>query len=192
MRSVRQRTIIGTLGAFVVCLPLLWPRPAALPQPKTFSPAPSPRSAAEVALRRALAFRTRAKIAVSELRSGLEAWDPTGSAAIDAEAWRLQQLALDRDGNLRQAQRWTLRAARLARTRGDAYQAAELQVLLDHETGHHQAEFQDAQRLITLAPGSARARMVLQRAEQCYRRRCRQEGSLSYSPRGEPWVPRTG
>jgi hypothetical protein len=163
-------TIVCVLGLIGLGLPFLRLQPSVSARPATFSLAPPPRSAAEAALLQAQAFRTRAKLEVSEQRTGWEAWDPQGTDGIDADAWRLQQLALDLDGNLRQAELWAERAARQAHTRAEAYRAAELKVLLDHEMGHHEAEIREAQRLTALAPGSVRAEMVLRRAEGCYRR----------------------
>lgn len=171
MRSTWRMAMIGALAVVGLSLPFLRPRPTMSLHPKGLIPAPPPHSAAEAALRRAQQYRTRARIAVSEQQSGLEAWDPQASNAMNADAWRLQQLALDRHGNLRQARYWARQAALLARTQADAYHVAELQVLLDHEAGDHDAEHKEAQRLITLAPGSGRARMVLRRAEACYRTR---------------------
>src|SRR5437773_1498050 len=129
MRSTARTAMISTLGMFALCLPFLGLRPRAALRLAALTRAPLPHSAAEVALRRAAGYRTRAKIAVSEQRSELEAWDPQASAGIDPEVWRLQQLAADREGNLRRARQWVQQAALLARTREEAYHAAELQVL---------------------------------------------------------------
>ena len=177
MGSIARVRVIGILGVSGLCLLFFRLQPRAPVNTVALPTAPPPRSAAEGALRRAAQYRTRAKIAVSEQRSGLEAWDPQASAAMDAESWRLQQLAFDRDGNLRQAQGWAQQAALLARTSEEAYLAAELQVLLDHEMGHHEAEFREAERLIALAPGSPRAQMALRRAQSCHRERGGRDGA---------------
>jgi hypothetical protein len=172
MRSMQRRTLVGAGLLFGLCLVALpWRQPQSPVSAQPHSTAPLPRSAAGVALWQARRYRTRAKLAWGELRGKVDAWDPQASAATDIESWRLQQLAADRDGNLREARRWALQAARLARTGDEAYRATELLVLLDHEQGHHEAEFQEAQKLLKLAPGSARARMSLRRAQLCYRQR---------------------
>jgi hypothetical protein len=179
MRSTKRAAVVSALGVFAVCLLFLAPWHRAPLPAAVRSPAPPPRGAAEVALRRAAQYRTRAKLAVSEQRGELEAWDPQAGAEMDADSWRLQQLAFDRDGNLRQARRWAQQAALRARTREEAYRAAELLVLLNHEAGDHEAEFRQAQSLVALAPGSERARLALRRAEACYRRRGRRVGARS-------------
>jgi hypothetical protein len=182
MRSVRQITLVSTAGMLGLCAlgSCFQPRAAVVRVPH--STAPPPRSPAAVALRRAEQLRTRAKLAASEKRGELEAWDPQASDGLDADEWRLQQLAMDRDGNLHEARRWAEQAAHLARTRAEAYQAAELQVLLDHEMGDHEAELRRARTLIALASGSPRARMVLRRAEGCYRRLVGRAGGSGSPP----------
>lgn len=132
-------------------------------------PAPPPGSPAEAALREAARYRTRAKIAVSEGREVLENWDPQGVAGVDPEQWRLQVLAADRHGDLRRALAAARRAASLARTTDEEYRAALLLVLLEHETGHHEAELEPARRLVALAPRKRTSLLVLRRVAQCNR-----------------------
>lgn len=153
------------LCALTVCVR---PRPASRSLPAR---SVSPRSPAEAALRQAAHFRTQAILAASSRGDDLEAWDPTAAADVYREEWRLQDLAADPEGNLHEARRWAQEAARLAHTPAEAYAAAEIQVLLDHEMGEHDAELRRTKSLLALAPGSARARMAWRRAQECQRRR---------------------
>jgi hypothetical protein len=106
---------------------------------------------------------------VNRDREALEAWDPQVGAEVGAEAWRLQQMSVDRGGGLRRARALARQAAAQSRTPQDAYDAAELLVLIEHESGHPAAELHYARTLVVLQPRQSRAWMVLRRAMRCYR-----------------------
>ncbi len=169
------------VGLLLALLPSLAQRHAssrALPL-STTSPVPLlVHSPFEQALRAASWHRMKAKIAVNDDREALEAWDPAAfgdraTGSDDLEAWRLGPMALDRSGDLSRARALALRAAGLARGPVEAYRSAELLVLIEHETGHHDRELDEARLLVKLRPGSERAYAVLRRAEGC---RARQPG----------------
>src|SRR6476659_6862770 len=104
MSSIQRIGVISTAGLLGLCLAAscLRSRPSVHPVP--FSTAPPPHSPATAALRRAAQFRTRAKLDASQKRDDLEAWDPQAAiTGLNAEDWRLQQLALDRSGDLHRA-----------------------------------------------------------------------------------------
>jgi len=137
------------------------------------------RDCAEQTLWQARRWRARAIIAVNRDRDALEGWDPAGLAGIDDEVWRVKWMAADPTGDLRRAMALAERAATLARSPGEEYDAAELLVLLDHDRGDHEAALEQAQWLVALRPDSDRARMVLRIAE---RRAARDRVSRSSGP----------
>jgi hypothetical protein len=143
------------------------PPPAALPKVKEMDGAPSVRTAAQAALRRAAWYRARARMAVNREREVLEQWDPQGTAGIDWDGWRLEAMARDPRGDLHRARGLARQAATLARTREEARRATELQLLLEHEAGNHAAELRQARKLAALTAGDPRARPVLKRVERC-------------------------
>jgi hypothetical protein len=167
----RQRMpIAGLLGlcalfALILRAAAPWPAPASSCLAGAPGSAPRPRTPAAVALRQAWRYRTRAKLAVNREREALEQWDPQAAAEQDPEAWRLQLLAANPNGDMGRAGDWARQAAALARTTDEASRAAELQVLLAHEAGDQQAALRQARRWVALAPGSPVARMVLKRAQ---------------------------
>jgi hypothetical protein len=171
MRTVRSITIAGTGSILGLCVLGSCFQSGSTPRRPPVAVAARARSAAELALWQAARFRTRAKLATSEERGAVEEWDPKASEELDADEWRLQQLSMDRQGDLARARQWAERASRLATTPPDKYRVAEFQVLLDHEMGDHESELRRAHTLLALAPGSSRARMVLRRAETCHRMR---------------------
>jgi hypothetical protein len=176
-RSVRRLPKIGAivLGMTALVFAALWRsgigsglhHPPAAPLIR----APLPASPSGAVLRQARYCRTRALLAVERERSALEIWDLQGSGSLDWDDWRLQRLAADRTGGRRKARELARQAELLARTPQETYSAVELQVMLEHEAGHHEAEFRLAQRLLALAPGSARSRGAFRRALRCRARR---------------------
>jgi hypothetical protein len=126
-----------------------------------------PESPAETALRQAAQWWTRAKLAVNREQERLERWDQQASETVDWEAWRLQEMARDRGGDLRRARALAQQAAAKARTPDEAYRAAEFLVMVQHEAGRHEEEWRQAGRLLELAPGSERAQQVYRRAMRC-------------------------
>jgi hypothetical protein len=172
MRATKPVQLTGGLGLCLLSLPLvglLLTKVAPVPGPPEMpSGPPLARSGPiEELLKEAARHRTRAKLAVSEELSALEVWDPEGMKDSNPEAWRLRQLSIDPDGNLKRAQTAAQRAAALARTSTDAYRAAELLVLIKHELGRHEAELGHAQSLVRLRPHDPSALSVLRRAERC-------------------------
>jgi hypothetical protein len=155
------------LGATFVCLLLAGRMSLSAPSARHRSPLLVRRGPIEELLRKAAEHRTRAKIAVNQERAALEVWDPGATADVNPEAWRLQLLSADPDGDLERARRASYQAAALARTRSEAYRCAELLVLIEHELGHHQVEFEHAQTLVRLRPQALSAQRVWRRAARC-------------------------
>jgi hypothetical protein len=168
-----RRSAFGRLGACVLTVAVVWNLGMGSgPTPRrwhaaTLTTAPPPGSLAEVVLRQAWRSRTGAELAVLREREALERWDPQGSQVLPWEAWRLQRLAADPTSDLHKAWELARQAATLAHTPAEKYRAVELQVLLAHEAGRHEAEFQLAARLLALAPASYRARQVYKCARCC-------------------------
>jgi tetratricopeptide (TPR) repeat protein len=166
MPRIPRRSLVSLLVLVGLFLRLVWLRATAPDTtPARLVPAPPPHTPTEIALRKAWGYQVRAQNAVNQERYTLEDWDPQASRGLDPEVWRLQFLAHDSNGDLRRARDWARRAAALARTPAEAYAAADLQVLLDREVGDRQAEIEEARKLLSLAPESPAARMVLRRAE---------------------------
>ena len=115
-------------------------------------PAPPPHSPAEQARREACRSWTRAQEVASEQLEALEEWDPTAYTGHGRERGLRQLMAGDPTGDLRRAQAAAIRAATLARTRGDAVEAAKLRALIACGLGHHDAELTQARLLMQLAP----------------------------------------
>jgi len=129
------------------------------------------------ALHAAWRYHTRAQQAANSAREALEAWDPNATdpllpGIVDAETWRLEQMAQDRTGDLLRARVQARRAQTLARTSDEAYRAAESLVLIEHESDHHKEEFRQAQTLVALQPNNATSLMLLRRAAGCTRQKC--------------------
>jgi hypothetical protein len=172
MGSAQRIPIAGRLGlcgmlALVLRAAAPRPAPATVRWAAAPVPAPQPRTPAEVALRQAWRYRTRAKIAVNREREEVEQWDPRAAMDLDPETWRRQLMAADPNGDMRRAAAWNRQAMAEARTPAEAYRAAELQVLIERESGRHEAEFRQALGLLALAPESPTARGLLARARKC-------------------------
>jgi len=158
-------------------------------------PAPPPHSPAEQARREACRSWTRAQEVASEQLEALEEWDPTAYTGHGRERGLRQLMAGDPTGDLRRAQAAAIRAATLARTRGDAVEAAKLRALIACGLGHHDAELTQARLLMQLAPRDPTSLEVLQRAAECngqtgLARRAESEASrlLGYPRRPSPAV----
>jgi hypothetical protein len=160
---------LGLCGLLALVLRAAAPRPApAVARGNTAAiNAPQPRTSAEAALRQARRYRTRAKVAVNREREMVEEWDPRVAMDFDPETWRLQLMAADPNGDVSRAAAWARRAVAMARTPAEASRAAELQVIIEHESGRHETEFRQALRLLAHAPESPTARGLLARAQKC-------------------------
>jgi hypothetical protein len=79
---------------------------------------------------------------------------------INEEPLRLQRMTADRS-DMSRARTAGERAAALARTPQEQCRAAELLVLVEHESGRHAAELRHARTLVALQPQQPRAWMVL-------------------------------
>jgi hypothetical protein len=172
MRSTERIQISGTLGLFLLSLPLLhgaWTRYTAAPRsgPTRQVTSTAARPPFEAALREAVAYRIKAHRIVRAEIDALEAWDPEAGAGLDWTSWGQPRLSADRSGYLHRARVAGLRADALARTPVDAYRAAMCLAYLEHDAGHHQAELRQARRLMALQPRQDISLAVLQRAALC-------------------------
>jgi hypothetical protein len=101
-------------------------------------------------------------------REAQEAADPDPLTSVEREPSRRRRLiAEDGRGYLARARIAARRAAALARTPGEAARAAALQARLECYAGHHEAELEQARRLVALAPRDPAAWMALRRAGRC-------------------------
>lgn len=178
MQTTPRIRVTALLGLGLLSIPLVhlaWreapSQPLALPvmdhHTGRWGPPPVPNTPSETALQEARRWRLQAILAVNQERYALEAWDPEAGMAPNQEAWRRQLMASDRAGNLRQARRQGWRAAALARTPREAYRATELLVMVECDAGHHEAEMQEARKLIRLAPRDPNAIVMLEHARRC-------------------------
>jgi hypothetical protein len=135
-----------------------------LPLPAHLSPPPRPRTPSQVAWQTAQWQWMLAQQAVCRQIEALEEWDPEAMNGSAPEVCRRQLLARDASGGLRRAREAAIQAQTLAQTPREAYRATLLRLRLEREAGHHQAELQQARRLLQLAPESESAWWCLQRA----------------------------
>lgn len=130
-----------------------------------------PRSPSAEALWRARWLRTLAALAASRRQEALETWDPTlrndPDCARPAFPPGAGGLDLDPDGLLERAREWALRAAALARTSDEAYQSAECLLLIDHDSGDHAQEAEEAGIMAALQPWNPLSQVVLERTARC-------------------------
>jgi hypothetical protein len=172
VRATTRVQITGTLGLCLLSIPVLQrasTRPGSPSSPRENMPQfPRPRcTPVDRTLREARAWQLRAWEVVGRECEALEEWDPEHRTRLDLVHWRLQQLARDRGGYLGRAREVARRAAALARTRQEAYRVALLLALIECDAGHHEAELQQARRLMALAPRKATSLVVLRRAAEC-------------------------
>lgn len=155
MQLKRRAMISGVLALSALCGPLLVYRclmpamPVAAVTPIVSRAAP-PRGPSEAARREAACYRTRAKIAVNRERDALEQWDLQALAGMDDERWRLQEMASGQGPLMRLARAAAARAMSLARTPDEVRRAAELLVLIEHETACPDAELHYRRMLLAL------------------------------------------
>jgi hypothetical protein len=169
MQARRSTRIAGAVGLCLLIAPLSRvSRLQPLPSPAAAPPvAPPPRSPSEAARRAARRHWARAQQAVNREREALEAWDPEGVGRLAQEPFRRQLMAADPGSNLRRALEAGYQAAALARTPEEAYAAALLLGRFECEAGHHQAEMQQARKLIALQPHNDLSLIALRRAALC-------------------------
>jgi hypothetical protein len=87
---------------------------------------------------------------------------------VEREAGRRRRLlAQDRRGYLARARAAARRAAALARTPEEAARSAGVRARLECYAGQHEAELQQARRLVALTPRKPIAWMAIRRAGQC-------------------------
>ena len=97
----------------------------------------------------------------------MEAWDALALARLSPEAYR--RVLIGRTMELPRALDAVERAARLATTREERYEAALLLSRLDCDAGYHDRELVAARKLISLAPTSPVSLRALHRAARCNR-----------------------
>lgn len=129
------------------------------------TPSLPPESSSQ-ALHRARRLWTRAKWAVESAQECLEGWDPGAASGTNAESWRLSVARSDPGGYLRRARAAAWSATVLARTREEAWRAAEVRVLLAHAAGRDCEELRAARAMATLFPERPRSWLVLRTAAE--------------------------
>jgi hypothetical protein len=135
--------------------------------PATLVSPSRPATPFERSLRLAWTLRTRTRLAENRGREALESWDPEATSGEATERLRRLDLARDPSGDLHQARTAAEQAVALARTPTEAYRAVWLLARIDCDLGEHQAELQQARRLMALAPRDRRSREALRRAAVC-------------------------
>jgi hypothetical protein len=175
MQEMRWAHATGVIGLCLLGIPLLRLAEPRTPMPMSSAPTllsvRPPRTPADRAVREAERDWWHAQMAVSRELEILEQWDPHALVGRGGEVWRVQQMDRDVHGDLRQALAAVHRAAGLARTPSEASRVAELSVILEHDSGHHEAELRQAQALVALWPRNAAAQSVLRKAILCPCRR---------------------
>lgn len=101
------------------------------------------------ALREAHRWNLWAMSAVSREREQLELWDPKITARVSQTNWD-SLMAADHSGARRKALAAAERAASLAQTKEEEYQAAELLARLECYGGQHDPELRQARKLMAL------------------------------------------
>jgi hypothetical protein len=173
MRTATRIQITGALGLCLLGAPLLrlvYPGPgvASLTQTAARRPPPPGYTPSKRALWEAQGWRLQAFLAADDEREAHEACDPSPITSVDREPGRRRWLiARDRYGYLRRARDAARGAVTLARTPAEAYHAAALLARLECYAGHHQAELEQARRLVVLAPRKQQSWMELRRAARC-------------------------
>jgi hypothetical protein len=177
IRPIRLIRPISFFGPCLLALPLLtlaW-RPST-PPPADAPPVTHPtrqRRPSEEARREGWRCCIQAQQAVVREAETLEAWDPEASRAKSWPDRRRELLAQDPGGFLQRGRAAAQRAAALARTPAEAFDAALLRARIECDLGNHAAELTQAQRLLARHPYDALALGILQRATTCIGRQAR-------------------
>lgn len=170
MSVSRSNPIAGAVGVCLLTVPVLclrWPQPEPAWPASLRRRLPPPPATPSEAVRRAARWNwVRAEQAVNRERELLEAWDPA-TEDLNQEKWRQQLMAADPHGELKQALKLARRAAALARRPADSYAAAQLLARLECDAGHHEAELEQARKLMAMRPGSQYSLITLQHAAIC-------------------------
>jgi hypothetical protein len=142
------------------------PEPLTPPLPANWMPSAPATNAFQAVLRDAQRWRTLALESVKREMAVWEVEHPQEARDSD-EALRRGLLMADHGGYLHRARTAARRAAELARQPVEAARAAELRVLIECESGHHQEEMRQALRVVALEGRSQRALEMLRRAAIC-------------------------
>jgi len=171
-RGVRRFRRSEVRRLCLLLIPLVWATWTRATSPTLSSSSapvvpPPGRSPSAEARRAAWRGWMRAQEAVSRECEALEAWDPEVSKDVGDAALRRQFLVRDRSDDLGWAQMEAQMAAALARTPEETYDAAVLLARIECDAGDHQAELEQARRLMALAPRRRTSLLVLWRAARC-------------------------
>jgi hypothetical protein len=179
--TIGSPAVVTLSMGFLLLASLAWQCGRTLSPYCVISPTAPPRRRTPVtqALRDAALWRMRAREVVKREMEECEQATQDMPGVESSEAMRRRLMAQDGSGELRRALGAAAKAEAMARTPREAYQVAELEVLLQCEAGHHLQELREACRLVQLRPDSPRAWMVFRRAAICNRRAplCRRAGS---------------
>jgi hypothetical protein len=172
VRATWQRQVPAVLGLCLLILPPVWLVSGRSTTLRPLYPVglvipTSKRSSSAEARGAAWQGWLRAQATMSRECEALEAWDPQVSMAVGDAALRRQLLAADRSGDLCWAHMQAQTAAALARTPEETYQATVLLARIKCDAGEHEAEMEQARRLMALAPRRRASVMVLWRAARC-------------------------
>jgi hypothetical protein len=166
--AVLSLTLIGFGVLGLLLLRRVSHRTAGLPSgPPSARPLPRHTTPFEEQLRAAADWDRRAREEVNQERERVEGGDSSRSAWVNGDAWREQMMAEDHGGYVARSWRAALRAAALAQTPEQRYRSAHLLVVIEHESGQHEAELRHARILVAVHPRSEEAQNILRRALLC-------------------------
>jgi hypothetical protein len=97
----------------------------------------------------------------------LERLPPEESARLDVESWRRRLMARDRNGDLQHARAAGQKAAALARSPDERFEAALWLGLIECDAGRHKEELKQARRMMQIRPRDLLALTAHRRAAQC-------------------------
>jgi hypothetical protein len=163
-----QRTIPGVACLCLLAIPLgaLVPRSEVASRSVRRRVLPAPRTPSEAALRQAKQHWRQAFQGIQAELETLCAEDPEASSR-QWNGWRSELMAVDKAGYLQRAHGAAREAVELAQSVSERYQALMWLAIIECDRGHHRAELQHVQQLVTLGPRDAAAWGALARAAHC-------------------------
>jgi len=123
---------------------------------------PGPQTAFEAAFAQAQRCYLAAEIVTKQQLEALEEWDGDSIRGSAPEILRRSLIARTRE--IRLAEAAARGASRRARTSDERYRATRLLVHVERDRGNHQAELEQAKKLVALWPHDPQARLLLERA----------------------------
>lgn len=171
MRVRHKARVAGAWGLALLSAALLRgssPRSVPLVSVPEYRVAPPPHLSPSDAARWAgWRYRIQARQAADRGVEALEAWDPKAFERRSEQPLLQEEMLRDRQGDLGRARAAARQAAALARTPGEAYRAALLLAYVDCDAGDHEAELQEARRMMALQPHEEASMGALLHAAHC-------------------------